>query len=267
MTRIIIKLVMPIVAPICLLMVYLGMFVGDTLNGDVIAYIGRDESGDAVVRLYDLRTSHDIALASDFPPIQHLHWSPDGEQLLYVTLVGQSQRLIVMNADGSQVHDIAPLSDRNSAIIEPRWLSDGDIVYLQSVNGQRFTYLVGSLVYNIPEYLDDEDPRYGEYVAQLERDAGQIINNDVDSVSLSIELIGGNQWAIVRWEDNERHILRTVADVTVQNRSVLVLSPDREKVIFSDLVGGRIELLVMDTDGNNVHQITTNGGLTPVWRP
>lgn len=268
MTSFVTKIIVLIVAPLSLFAVYVGIILGDSINGDVIAYIGMDDNQQlARVHLYDLRTTLDIPLESEFQPAFRPRWSPDGEHLLFLTLVGQVQRLIVMEADGSRVRDVSPSNDRNRPIIEPRWLSNGEIVYLQQDGGQRYTYIVGSLVYNLPERLDDEDPRYAEYVTQLERDAGQLADDETDSVSLSLELIGGNQWAIVRWENGQRQILRNVADVTVQNRSVLVLSPDRQRVVFSDVVDGLIELLIMDTHGHNVHQITIGGGFDPVWQP
>ncbi len=85
-------------------------------------------SGGSVIALVDVATGHVTELAStasdrnDAP-----HWSPDGTRLTFARQTARPSQatLLMVNADGSNLHQIGP---RNLYAIEPRWSPDGSLI-------------------------------------------------------------------------------------------------------------------------------------------
>jgi len=260
MTNLITRVVFFIVFPLCMIALMLTFIFTDNSNAGVIAYVGFDaDLGRSVVRVIDLNTEIDISLTGDFQEARNPQWSPDGERLLFISDFGQTQRIAVIDMVGSNGRYISPPSQRNQAYIEPRWVSDGEQVAFNQVQDfTRAIYVLETFVYNLPERLDNESPILQDYVDQIALNNGQL--------SVSLELIG-SRWGIVFQDQNRRDVLYYISTQAVQNGSVLVPSPNGEKIVFSDEVNGVLELFVMDVDGGHLRQLTYGGGIDPVWRP
>jgi Tol biopolymer transport system component len=228
-----------------------------------------------------------IGIGGNLEPV----WSPDGQQIAFVSNSALNPAIHVMNTDGSGERRLT-----DSAGESPAWSPDGqriafisnNDVYIVNADGSELT-----LLYNAPSMLN-ATPRWspdGELIAFMSGptffdNAIYIINVDSnEKTRLTDSPIthvldfrwspDGSQIAFDCWcEPPEVHMYVMNAD----GRELTKLgnnqsespswSPDSKRVVFDSGSAGSTDIYTINADGSDLTRLT-NGGryFAPLWSP
>jgi len=216
-------------------------------------------SGDIVIRGNDIEFINISRLTTD--PGQDITpvWSPDGNQIVFVSYREGDSALFIMNADGTNQRRLT--NDMGWAGW-PDWCSDGKIV---------FTYIDSGLT-GIATINPDgtEFTKLVEQLAPSHPPHGARCSPDASKLAIS---------AYSEWQ-NDIHIMNSdgTNQVNLTNHPSGDFSPswspDGNQIVFTSFQGCASDIFIMNADGSNVINLTnTSSALegildcTPAWSP
>jgi len=221
-------------------------------------------------------------------------WSPDGKTIAYfhlgVTRVDprggfwvdyDSTGIWLINSDGTENRLFFKGGDTPSWSPDGRWLafSLGAQIYKITVNGDSLTQLTFEGRNFFPKWSPD-----GERIAYRRStpEGGVYIMDAWGTYHRRVIEWGG----YASWVNESQILFRKggiwISDTLGQNRVLLLsedeigaveirspsLSPDGSKIIFSAWKEGQpLQVWIMNADGSNPKELTTEGGKDPCWSP
>ena len=174
-------------------------------------------------------------------------WSPDGQQIVFVSGRDGNDEIYVMDSDGSNPRR---LTDDIADDVSPSWSPDGrHIAFVSDRDGNDEIYVMDSDGSNPRRLTDDiiaddvspswsPDGRHIAFVSDRNRD-----------VNLEIYVMGSDG-------SNPRRLTRDGGEDPTW-------SPDGRHIAF---VSDR-DIYVMGSDGSNPRRLTRDGGEDPTWSP
>lgn len=265
---------------------------------------GRDNAGSELY-VMDLDGSNIRRLTrTSYSPFQSTGfsealWSPDDQQLAYVTHPGGPSKLYVMNADGSGQQRLSVNDGTNSGISLISWLPDRRILFLAEgfdktrtvysilPDGTGLTALTEKQLVVREAWLSPNQALLAItgggklMIKDLKTNTflGSIISTDVSGLAWSPNskqiAYGVSSSLIIRdLESNTVTLNRSTQQDFVKDPRILAVtwSPDGKQIAYSvvsAIVSSRndpTELHAINVDGTASRQITANGML-PVWSP
>ena len=208
--------------------------------------INRDGSGDQVI------TSE---------PRFHSYpaWSPDGKEIAFTRGTSDGPKIFVMNADGSDIRRVSALSVLEEV---PAWSPDGRRLAFQgAVPGEHIAHLyiatvdgreVTQVTTQSEAYLTETPSWFpdGKRIAFQSDRTGRmevwVMNAD-----------GSDQRQVTSVQQTEG---RSNALAQSQARSLPTWSPDGKRIAFTGGDYPKTQIYVVDADGQNVRQVTTDSG-------
>ncbi len=187
-------------------------------------------------------------------------WSPDESKIAYVSKESGIDYLYIMSPDGSSKQRLTEEPLQGDKIRFPCWSPDGSKILFINTIGKSMYHQIGvinsdgsnlmyinpspinlcglpvwdlngsKLLYSKGNYIDEE-----HYITELYE-----INANGTGKKLIAEV---PMWGVFKW------------------------SPDREKILIESFKNERLEILIVDSRGKNLKQLTTEGGEDAFWSP
>jgi Tol biopolymer transport system component len=210
------------------------------------------------IDIQDMQTLTDNQFENYYPS-----WSPDGKQIAYYThFSSQSWAIMIMDADGSNSHQLTLSEGETICSFGPVWSPDGQkIAFTIEPNSQPTCEMKSTEIavinidgsgFNILTQNDSND-----LAASWTPDGSQLVfTSDRD---------GQNQIYVMNADGSDPRRL-TELDST---NSMPVLSPDGRFIAFVSNRSGNDEIYLMDADGSNPRRLTDNpaSDWQPSWGP
>jgi Tol biopolymer transport system component len=241
-------------------------------------------SGTAILNL----TNHP---AEDYQPA----WSPDGEKIAFASDRDGDFDIYIMNADGSGV---TQLTDDPAWDEHPSWSPDGSsIVFASSRDGMNICIMDadgsdvvciadGRGVNHSPDWSPDgtriawigpgvESPEL--CVMRVDGSSGQCLTENARHEEQPRWSPAGTRIAFYAWEEDFSYDVHVI-DADGSNDVNLTTSPGvhdvtpdwsphGSRLVFGNHRNSGAGLYLMNPDGSDVIQLTTDGGYSPAWRP
>ncbi|MDX1994682.1 MAG: hypothetical protein SF029_20025 [bacterium] len=259
---------------ICTAGVVLAGALGRVLRGDLIAFETRRD-GNAEIYLLDLNTralyNFTRHPASDTAPV----WSPDGEQLAFISQREGARRLWVADLQGRMRPVTPPGMLAAGTPGDVSWSEDGrTLLYLWQEGRRSIIYRVDLEADTPPREISQASPAAQAYLNRLRPRWQGIYAAPGDSNrSAAMEQIGGRWWLALRENVAEGDANPAITLVEVSEYAVFVgsrpqWSPSGETLAYYDLTGLTLDLFVIAARPGAVpRQLTFDGGMAPAWRP
>ena len=117
-------------------------------DGEWIAVAGITGTGEHMLQRRRPDGSDPRTLHTSRTPYIYLEWSPDGEQIVFMTRNGEGSRVFLIHSDGG---DAQQITNRTGLYLSPAWSPDGSaLIYARFENGQSTLYRLN---------LNDEFPQ------------------------------------------------------------------------------------------------------------
>jgi Tol biopolymer transport system component/streptogramin lyase len=272
-------------------------------GGDIyMATIGgegfRPLSGNLIMMALEEDQGVRLLIGNDGIPRWDLTWSPDGNQLAFVSESGDGDgyEIFVVDADGNNVRRLTHENHHNSS---PAWSPDGSqiafvddsTIYVMETNGSNVRRLAREFWNGDPAWSPDgsqiafvsdrDDAGYEIYVMDIAggTDAFRLTENDIWEKNLAWSPDGSRiAFETFDPEQNtdrdiyvlqlESGVLHRLTDDGAFNTSP-TWSPDSSLIAFSSKRGGGQDVYVMEADGSNVLPLTSDdiGVESLAWRP
>jgi Tol biopolymer transport system component len=195
-------------------------------------------------------------------------WSPDGKRIVFVTTeLGVSKMdLWTVGVDG---RDLKWMTEKVKprGIYDPVYSPDGRYIYFTGGG-------IGSSVWSIQKLpVSMETGEVGEL--EIIKDTGAQINKylrispDGKRFVFSQLEMTSNLWSVNVGSDVKKAPVLLTEDTTYR-KSYPAFSPDGKRIAFQrNAIGGGLDIWVMDADGKNSTQLTTDisSDLFPSWFP
>jgi dipeptidyl aminopeptidase/acylaminoacyl peptidase len=253
LTRLILALTLLFIIP-----VGLASAIGSTISAPLISFIvtkvGANQTTVKHLHLLDMR-SNLIAKIHDDAIVFTALWSPDGTQLLYTNLSNQAFVWDMSSMDSQPLDALVT----SGAIMG--WSTDSRTILIRIFQDETYNlYLVAvdeGDFKKLPIPNDDFEIRED---AALSPDGRFVVFTGIDQESDS---------EIYRFDIDENRLRQLTDNPAAYNFSVR-FSPDGRQIAYRAFyLRGFMELLVMNADGSDQRQLTSEGnvGEKPEWSP
>lgn len=244
--------------PFCLLLNMLAVVLGSVNAMQTISIakgINQDGLFIHALHLLDVRVGVDVQV-SDTPIMGCcLNWSPDGQRIIFVGEIGQ---LFIWDVETNQTHQLN---------LQGHW-GGGNLLWLD--NQTVFLTI----------FDDNNDPNVFRFKLDTE-DLHQLtfFNNKrvylwdkAPDKSFLVFSIGPQAFQV--YHQNYRvnpdgTELRELGDTVMHRNAVPQIAPDGKQIAYIIERGGRWDIALMDTQGNNSQQVTRTRDfeIVPLWSP
>jgi len=183
-------------------------------------------------------------------------WSPDSQWIIFSSDVRQDNNLDIyrVRPDGSELQLVFSDSTRKS---HPRYSPDGRyIVFTRGSESDASSW-------EIMRY-DLSDGTLTQLTDNHVRDASPLFSPDGRTILFITQLDGGDN--AIATLDAETKQIRILYNSPGSDWAASY-SPDGRFIAFSSNMNGGDQVFLMTADGQNVQQITINGGAYPSWLP
>lgn len=181
-------------------------------------------------------------------------WSPDGKRIAFVRIHDGVSRIMLMNADGSEVRQLA-----GGESIHPTWSPDGARILFNT------TLFVGARKTKEPDRVIGELIDEKMDLATVRPDGSDLRRLTSGGGTTYASYSPDGAWIVhrrARGDSSKIFVMRAdgADDHDVSGVSTLdgwpAWSSDGKRIVFSRRVAGRFQLFVMDRDGGNPRQLT-----------
>ena len=220
-----------------------------------------DSSGDLEISLFDRKSEHGSRL-TNIPGDDHSpRWSPDGEDLAFISNQDGNAEVYLLSAEGGRpirITDKTPDDSVGDWSPDGEWLAFSRVgeveekgLWLRNPDGVNLVHLTEGDDYN-PNW--SPDGKHIVFVRQTGPTDGGL------DIFLASRLKDGT------WQDNAELTRLTKHEA---NNDSPVWSPDGNTIAFVSYRDGNAEIYTMEEDGSNPLRLTTNEAddLEPVWSP
>jgi len=183
-------------------------------------------------------------------------WSPDGNQILYISESSVGAQVHIMDSNGSNQHRLISIP---GYCYNPIWSPDGGkILFRSTFEGHGYLYSVnpdGSDLINLNHYNG-----LNNFDADWSPDGSKIVFVSEVEDSIQTEEI----YIMDRFgEDVQQLTFNSVGDYRPR------WSPDGQKIVFISFLIYKANLYIMNSDGSDQHQLTDylNISGSVVWSP
>ena len=215
-------------------------------------------------------TSYDKIWLNDEHPNSSPKWSPDGNNIAFVSNRDGQSQIFVMNSDGTNE---IPLTDNDAQNYQPSWSSDGTkIVFLSNRDDPNRAiddyfpaeiYIMNSDGSNQIRLTNND---FHDYQPSLSPDGTKIVFAS-DRYDYNPDYTNGGIYIIDGDGSNEK----TIINREFYDESDPSWSPNGTKIVFSSYsyVNGNYDIYTMNIDGSNLTNITNTQSydMMPSWSP
>jgi Tol biopolymer transport system component len=225
-----------------------GSMIASSDSGDI--YV-TDNNGENARTLY----ATDL-ISWELQPV----WSPDGSQISFVLPGEDSDELMVMDADGENLHSVIVVD----GIRDYLWSPDRNQLLYYNSGG---IYIVDSDGTNQRDLSSENDSEVADNGIAWLPDGDEIVFSSFNSESFEFE------FTLINVETGESQQLQLEVDGnTMLNGAQFNLSPDGRQLVMFGRDGDTLDTLgfyIMNIDGSNIHRIADayDNTYIPVWRP
>jgi len=228
--------------------------------------------------------------------------SPDGRQMVFISVIAGKEQLFTMNLDGS---DPRQLTHDDADHEDPSWSPDGkkiafvlvagtvERIYLMNVDGSHLEPLTPAGLRVIHPHWSPDSTKV-IYCTDDDQVPGQKNDSEIYSIEIAsgtnVKLIGGGINTYPSWSpDGKRIAFRKIIDngnseVFVANADGSGIrnltnnpafdgwpawSPDGSEIAFASNRNSSYEIYVMNADGTDVRKVANSEGraTAPAWSP
>lgn len=187
-------------------------------------------------------------------------WSPDESKIAYVSKKSGIDYLYVMSADGSNIQNLTEEPLVGDKIRFPCWSPNGSKILFINTIGKSMYHQIGlinsdgsNLIYINPSPINLCGlPYWSLDGKKLTYSKGNYINDGHYITELYEIKANGTE-------------KRLIAEVPMQG--VFKWSPGRDKILIESFNNERIEIFTIESKGENLKQLTTEGGDDAAWSP
>jgi TolB protein len=224
-------------------------------------------------------------------------WSADATQIVFDAEQNGQRDILVMNADGTNVHPLTNIDASDEAA--PAWSPAGtDVAYEADVDGNRDIYLINANGTHKQRLTDhpaiDQSPAWSrdgrKIVFTSDRDSKpsfDLYQMNADGSGVERLTTSGDNGAPQYSPDGMRIAFHSGRDIYVLDLATRKLhrltnqsqtgdglrptwSPDGKQLAFMTARGGRMQIWVMNADGSDPRELVempTGSAIDPRWSP
>lgn len=194
-------------------------------------------------------------------------WSPDGSRIVFVAYNVISTDLWSISAQGT---DLRQVTNRKSYVYDPVFSPDGQHLYFGGI-----AKLGGFVLYRLPVLptngKSEEEPAE-IFNSGLSRIKHLSISSDGSKLAYSAPTMRGTLFSLTLSPTGAvgTRPAQPLLNESSYRKGLPVISPDGQKIAFVEFRGGtNQDIWVMDIDGNNPVQVTTDPAIdwAPSWFP
>jgi len=185
-------------------------------------------------------------------------WSPDGQQVAFVTIDGSQNMLYAMNADGSERRRLG--SDNCPNILTlPQWLPDSrSIIFRYGSPEIRTACVVDSRTGETWNFSHDTDVH-----------SIPVWSPDGNRIVFSVETLNFSQLYAAELDGRDINGLTRITDDTRSFNTMPSWSPDGTRIIFISNRSGNRDVYLMNADGSQMRNLSQSNAneFYPIWSP
>jgi dipeptidyl aminopeptidase/acylaminoacyl peptidase len=178
-------------------------------------------------------------------------WSPDGNQIAFISNRDGNDEIYMMNADGSDVRRLTQTADASESF--PAWSPDGMQISFDSDRSGNWDIFVRASDGSDPSRLTDHPSE--DWISSWSPDGSQIVFESKRDGNYEIYVMNADGSDQQRLTDNQSH------------DGFPAWSPDGTQIAFMSQRDGNYEIYVMDSGGTNQLRVTENRAQDsdPAW--
>lgn len=229
-------------------------------DGTQVAYVGSDETGEAVYLLRPGERPRRIMPVRVQGEARALDWSPDGRSLVITDLNGAVQSVFMVDlATGAR----RPLTEATGSAYAPAWSSGGLIAFSWSAVSNTEIYTLPASLFapiDSPRIV----PRPQRITSNPYTDTAAEWSPDGRWLAFVSDRAAGSNLYLVRADGRDLHPVL----LTPTYEGDPSWSPDGQRLALVSSAWGDRSLAVMNIDGTGYHPLHARpGAARPAWRP
>lgn len=247
-----------IILPFTLILVVLGLLVGDAIATDQLAYEGEIEGRRDIYTLDLTRGLTQRLTHSDqdsYSPV----WLPDGERLGFITDMIGYRRVVTLQAGEQKPQSVYTI--RTGDFIALAWSPKGNqLAFTASFEGWQALYIAD---------IDTDNTR--QITATGSNAFSPTWSPDGSALAFSWSPVANAEVYVIAADEtaipvaNTDHLVRITSDPGLDTNPAW--SPDGTRIAFTSDRGGSSDIYVANVDGTDLRRVTTHKArdTTPRW--